>query len=82
MRTGFVDIVEKKVPWPLGAWPNDQRLKEMGRWNVRNWEEGSEGWILAVFTRCLGWTYKQVQNYLHELKKTVKNRKLHYYHEV
>lgn len=81
-RIGFVDIVEKRVVWPLGRWPTDPRLKEIGRWNVRNWEEGVEGWILAGFTRCLGWSYQQVQEFARAVISKVKDRKLHYYHEV
>ena len=54
LRLGFVDVVEKKFIWPIGPWSSDTKLKEIGRWNQRNWEEGLEGWVMALFTRMLG----------------------------
>lgn len=51
---GFVDVVDKCFKWPIGPWSSDPRLKEIGRWNLLNWEQGMEGWILAGYTRVLG----------------------------
>lgn len=51
---GFVDVVERVYKWPIGPWSADPKLKELGRWNLLNWEEGMEGWLLAVYTRVLG----------------------------
>jgi ubiquinone/menaquinone biosynthesis C-methylase UbiE len=81
-KAGFTDITEKNYTWPIGSWPQDQRLKEIGRWNVRAWEEGSEGLILAMFTRTLGWSYEQVQEFVSRLKGAVRDRRLHYYHSA
>jgi len=53
-EAGFMDVVEKRFRWPIGPWSSDARLKELGRWNLLNWEEGMEGWILANYTRVLG----------------------------
>lgn len=53
-QAGFVNVVEKRFKWPIGSWSSDSRMKELGRWNLLNWEQGSEGWILALYTRFLG----------------------------
>lgn len=53
-EAGFVDVVEKRFKWPIGPWSSDARLKEIGRWNLLNWEEGMEGWCMAPYTRVLG----------------------------
>jgi hypothetical protein len=53
-EAGFVDVVERRFVWPIGAWPKDKRLKDMGRWGERNWTDGLEGWVLALYTRVLG----------------------------
>lgn len=53
-EAGFVDVVEKKFKWPIGAWSNDQKLKDIGRWNMYHWKEGLEGWTMALFTRVMG----------------------------
>ena len=53
-EAGFVDVVEKRYKWPVGPWSSDPRMKEIGRWNLLNWEEGMEGWVMAMYTRVLG----------------------------
>lgn len=53
-EAGFEEVVEKRFKWPVGPWSSDARLKEIGRWNLLNWEEGMEGWVMAGYTRVLG----------------------------
>ena len=53
-KAGFVDVVETKYKWPLGAWSTDQKLKDLGRWNLHHWNEGLEGWTMALLTRVMG----------------------------
>ncbi|KAI9707946.1 MAG: hypothetical protein M1820_004365 [Bogoriella megaspora] len=52
-EAGFVDVVERRFKWPVGPWSSDPKLKELGRWNLLNWETGMEGWALALYTRQL-----------------------------
>ncbi|KAL8985135.1 MAG: hypothetical protein Q9205_001073 [Flavoplaca limonia] len=53
-RAGFTDVVRVKFKWPIGAWSNDARLKELGRWVLIHWYEGLEGWVLRFFTKHMG----------------------------
>lgn len=53
-QAGFVDVIEKRFRWPFGTWAEDKRLKDIGRWQLHHWEEGLEGWTMALMTRCLG----------------------------
>jgi len=53
-EAGFEEVVEKRYKWPIGPWSSDPKLKEIGRWNLLNWEEGMEGWVMAAYTRVLG----------------------------
>ncbi|KAF2644473.1 S-adenosyl-L-methionine-dependent methyltransferase [Massarina eburnea CBS 473.64] len=82
VNAGFVDVVEKKFIWPIGPWPKDPHLKDLGRWGERNWVDGVEGWVMALYTRLLGWTYAQVQDFVKEFRAVIKDRKNHHYHEV
>ena len=50
---GFVDVTEIRFKWPVGPWSNDQKLKDLGRWNMHMWEQGLEGWTLALLTRYM-----------------------------
>jgi len=52
-QAGFADVVETKYKWPIGPWSNDQRLKDLGRWNMNHWENGLEGWTMRVCTNYL-----------------------------
>ena len=51
---GFVDVVEHRYKWPIGDWPADPRLKEMGVINARHWLEGIEGWTMRLLTKTYG----------------------------
>ncbi len=51
---GFVDVVEKKYKWPIGEWPVDQRLKDIGRWNAHHWIEGIDSWTMRLLTQQMG----------------------------
>ncbi|KAL8680088.1 MAG: hypothetical protein Q9186_003672 [Xanthomendoza sp. 1 TL-2023] len=62
-RAGFTDVVKVKYKWPVGAWSNDQRLKELGRWNLVHWNQGMEGWTMRFLTKHLGWTYDAVKKW-------------------
>ncbi|KAL8932376.1 MAG: hypothetical protein Q9211_006347 [Gyalolechia sp. 1 TL-2023] len=56
-KAGFTDVVRRKFKWPIGAWSNDQRLKELGRWIHIIWIRGLEGWTLRFFTKHMGVRY-------------------------
>ena len=53
-EAGFEEVVERRFKWPIGPRSSDAKLKEIGRWNLLNWEEGMEGWVMAAYTRGLG----------------------------
>lgn len=52
-QTGFMDVVETRYKWPIGPWSNDQRLKDLGKWNMKHWENGLEGWTMRFYTKYL-----------------------------
>ncbi|GAB7363179.1 hypothetical protein MBLNU230_g3462t2 [Neophaeotheca triangularis] len=81
-EAGFEEVVEKRYKWPIGPWSSDKRLKETGRWNLLNWEEGMEGWVMAAYTRVLGYSFAGVQEFLDQVRAALRDRKQHVYHEV
>ncbi|KAK8166561.1 S-adenosyl-L-methionine-dependent methyltransferase [Phyllosticta citrichinensis] len=76
-EAGFVHFVERRVQWPIGAWDEDERAKEIGRWNWRNWEAGMEGWVMALLTRNIG-----MQNFKAKLLHALKYKDIRAYHHV
>ena len=53
-RAGFVDVVEEKFKWPLGDWPAEGRLKDIGKWNATHWNLGIEAWSIRMLTQQMG----------------------------
>lgn len=53
-EAGFVNVQKHTYKWPVGTWPRDKRLKEIGAYNRLGWEEGLDGWAKLLFTKFLG----------------------------
>jgi len=49
-KAGFSDVVEDRYKWPVGDWPADQKLKDIGRWNATRWHLGIEAWSMRFLT--------------------------------
>ena len=79
---GFTDVHSQTFIWPIGPWPKDAYLKDLGRWGERNWCDGIEGWVMALYTRLLGWTYDEVKAFVKDFQGVVKDRKGRYWQEV
>lgn len=78
---GFVDVEEHIVKLPVGPWPKDKRLKNIGLFEMVNMDEGLEGLTMMLFTRALEWSPERVQLFLKDVREEVKNREVHsYYH--
>jgi len=79
---GFVDVVETKYIWPSNRWPKDRKLKELGMWQLENIISGLEGFSVAIFTRVLGWTKPEVDVFLADVRKEMKDTKIHVYWNI
>ncbi|KAL3424766.1 methyltransferase domain-containing protein [Phlyctema vagabunda] len=76
---GFVNVVQADYKWPLNQWPKHERSKELGLWAFESLYWGIEGLSLAVFTRALRWTKEETMAFLVEVKKEIKDTKIHCY---
>lgn len=79
-EVGFedVELIQKAVP--LGTWPRDRKLKEIGRWfRVQFLEMAIEAYTLALFTRAGGWTGDEVQVLLAKVRQELKSDDIHLY---
>jgi SAM-dependent methyltransferase len=74
---GFVDVVETKFRAPWGPWPEDRRLKAIGFWHIEQLKHGLHGIVMGLLTRSLGWTSKQVEDFLVKLRKELDDRSYH-----
>lgn len=76
---GFVNIVEQRFYWPQNRWPKDKAMKEIGMWSLENMAPSLEGFSMALFTRVFGWTKEEVEVFLVDVRKEVKDPRIHAY---
>ncbi|KAF6845100.1 methyltransferase domain-containing protein [Colletotrichum musicola] len=76
---GFVDVVLTRYKWPTNPWPKDPRYKMIGEWSLANNLAGIEAWYMAPFTRALNWKKEEVQVFLVDVRKDLKDRSMHAY---
>ena len=76
---GFINVHEIKYKWAMNTWPEDDKDKTVGLWTMTNFLEGVSGFSMAYFVRHLGWTPEDVQVFLVDVRKEVKDTSKHGY---
>jgi hypothetical protein len=64
---------------PVGPWPKDRKLKEIGMFQREQGLESVEPYTLALFTRVLGWSKGRTQVLIAGVKDEVRNPSNHFY---
>jgi SAM-dependent methyltransferase len=70
---------------PVGRWPKDKRLKELGMYQLEHMILSVEPYTLALFTRILGWTVEECQILMALVKaefRSPKNHLISYFHFI
>ncbi|KAL2171975.1 hypothetical protein VTG60DRAFT_1034 [Thermothelomyces hinnuleus] len=78
-QRGFEDVTEVIYKMPCNPWPKDQRLKLVGAFEMENLLQGLSGMVTRLFVKTLNWTPEQVQLFLVDVRREIKNRNLHVY---
>ncbi|KAK2734420.1 methyltransferase domain-containing protein [Colletotrichum kahawae] len=76
---GFENVTLSKYKWPLGTWPKDPNFKELGMFNHENAMMAADGLAMAPLTRAYEWTRDEVEVFLVDVRKDLKNRAYHAY---
>jgi len=76
---GFVNVKEKPLQWPVGPWAKGKREKLIGRIMVDNSKLVCRPVATALFTKRLGWSIKQVEEFIPAVEKDITNFKRLYY---
>ena len=58
-EAGFINVVEKRYRFPVGTWPRDPKMKELGMWFRAYFEDGMEGYAMALLTRVLAVSFSR-----------------------
>ncbi|KAF2176547.1 S-adenosyl-L-methionine-dependent methyltransferase [Zopfia rhizophila CBS 207.26] len=81
-QAGFANVTYRTFKWPIGPWPKDPKLKEIGAYNRLDWEEGIERWAMYLFTKCLGWRAEEIQVLIAGIKSELHDKGIHGYQEM
>ncbi|KAJ4014200.1 hypothetical protein NW766_006452 [Fusarium irregulare] len=79
-EAGFVDIKTWDHKAPIGDWPKDSRLKEIGQFARATLEQDYEGYVMYMANIVLGWSREEVSLYCAQLRKEVRSGKFHPYY--
>ncbi|KAF1991871.1 S-adenosyl-L-methionine-dependent methyltransferase [Aulographum hederae CBS 113979] len=78
-EAGFVDVAVQRFAWPVGRWPRDEKMKEWGMWCQMNFLEGVHGFTMGFVSRGLKWSKEEIEVFLADVRKQVKNVSSHIY---
>ena len=82
-NASFQNINVTSYVLPIGTWPKDPTLKEIGKYfRAQMVDSAIEGYTLALFTRYGKWTPMEVQVLLAHLRRELKSNKMHIYSQL
>ncbi|KAH6885407.1 S-adenosyl-L-methionine-dependent methyltransferase [Thelonectria olida] len=76
---GFVDVQQEIRKIPIGAWPKDPEMKEIGRYQSIQELQVVDSYTPAVFSRVLGWSNEEIQVFIAKVKNDMKDPSIHLY---
>ncbi|CAG7564463.1 unnamed protein product [Fusarium equiseti] len=81
-EAGFEEIRTVDYKFPVGDWPKDPKLREVGKYVRACLENDLEGYTLMMWKDVLQWPKEEYQMFLLSLRKAIKNPKIHSYMKV
>lgn len=82
LDAGFVDVVERKFALPGNPWAKGEDQKMLGMMQMENILDGLHGFSIGLFTKMLGMAAEEVELMLMEVRKDLRNTKIHFYYIV
>ncbi|KAI9729694.1 MAG: hypothetical protein M1834_006644 [Cirrosporium novae-zelandiae] len=79
---GFENIKDDVFKLPIGPWPKNKKLKELGAFGRQNTIDIVEPAALALLTRVSGWSNEEAQVFFASVRQEIKDPKLHLYWRV
>ena len=76
-EAGFEKVTLEVFDLPLGAWPKDKRLKEVGAFHYVQLRGGLQAIVMALFTRVLSWSSQQVEVFLASIRSELDDKSIH-----
>jgi hypothetical protein len=79
ITAGFEDVTERIYFLPLGPWPKDKKLKEVGKWQYIQGPESVEAYGLRLYTQALGWGSNEAKIHIALVRQQLRDRSIHAY---
>ncbi|KAA8648258.1 hypothetical protein EYZ11_008025 [Aspergillus tanneri] len=75
----FINVTDDTYKCPIGPWPKNPRLKEIGRVGRVTLFEAVEPYTLALFTRVLGYSSEEAKGYVDKVRAELLKASYHIY---
>ncbi|KAF5983646.1 methyltransferase [Fusarium bulbicola] len=79
---GFVDVQVTDFKVPAGGWAKDSKLRQVGQFLRATMENDLEGYTIMAWQQILGWPKDEYQLFLMDMRKALRNKKVHSYIRV
>lgn len=79
LDAGFVDVEVREFKIPIGKWPQDEKMREAGTFQLVAMLEGIGGLTMALWTRFLSWKAEDVEDELVKVKDEFRRSGVHSY---
>jgi SAM-dependent methyltransferase len=74
---GFENVKQQRFKLPVGSWPKDPRMKEIGTFLTLNFVEGVDGFTAVLFKDVLGWKQEEVSVLNAEVRAAAHQKGVH-----
>lgn len=78
-KAGFANVKQEIRKLPIGPWPMDPVLKEIGRLQQYQQIQAVDSYTPGIFERVLGWDAEKAKGLIAKVKADLKNPKFHLY---
>lgn len=78
-KLGFTKVKEERFVWPLGDWPKDKSLRELGGYSRMGLNDGLQAFGLQLLTRVAGYSVQEVETLVEAAKKDMSKQGGKYY---
>ncbi|KAJ4288832.1 hypothetical protein N0V88_007161 [Collariella sp. IMI 366227] len=76
---GFQNVTKVEYKWPINTWPKDPKYRTIGKWSYVNMTSALHALSMMLFTQVLGWSPEEVEVFLIDVRKDLRNTNIHAY---
>lgn len=76
---GFEDVHQSIFFLPYSPWPKDPYLKEIGKYQLIQAQQGVESYSMRLFTDVLGWGEDVSRIFQAQAKQQLRDKHMHAY---